>query len=56
MEASGLLDGDRYEQLAARARTIVADSIAFSERSPLPDPETATHGVIGLPFDPRGPR
>ncbi len=56
MEAGGLLDGDRYEQLAEKARTIVADSIAFSERSPLPDPETATHGVIGLPFDPRGPR
>jgi TPP-dependent pyruvate/acetoin dehydrogenase alpha subunit len=56
MEAAGLIDDDRYEAMADGARTIVADSIAFSESSPLPDPATATHGVIGLPFDPRGPR
>jgi TPP-dependent pyruvate/acetoin dehydrogenase alpha subunit len=56
MEATGLLDADRFEQMEQEARSVVADSIAFSEDSPLPDPATATQGVIGLAFDPRGPR
>ena len=53
--AAGRLDEDRYEQLAEQARRVVAESIAFAEASPLPDPATATGGVISLPFDARGP-
>jgi len=56
LEDAGLLDGDRYAAMLESARTIVADSIEFSENSPLPDPATASDGVISLPFDPRGPK
>ena len=56
LEDAGLLDGDRYAAMLESARTIVADSIEFAENSPLPDPATASDGVISLPFDPRGPK
>jgi TPP-dependent pyruvate/acetoin dehydrogenase alpha subunit len=56
MEAAGLLDGDRYEAMVEAALAIVAESVEFSENSPLPDSATATSGVISLPFDPRGPK
>jgi TPP-dependent pyruvate/acetoin dehydrogenase alpha subunit len=56
MEGAGLLDGDRYEEMVQVAANVLAESIAFSENSPLPDPATATNGVISLPFDARGPR
>lgn len=53
--AAGLLDEDGYEQLAEKARRVVAESIVFAEASPLPDPATATGGVMSLQFDARGP-
>jgi TPP-dependent pyruvate/acetoin dehydrogenase alpha subunit len=56
MEAAGLLDSDRYDEMFQAARSVLEDSIEFSENSPIPDPATATTGVISLPFDPRGPR
>jgi TPP-dependent pyruvate/acetoin dehydrogenase alpha subunit len=55
LEGAGRLDASRFDDLSESARTRVADSIAFSEGSPLPDPATATSGVISLPFDARGP-
>jgi pyruvate dehydrogenase E1 component alpha subunit len=55
LERAGHLDSERYEELAEAARATVAESIAFAEASPLPDPATATAGVISLPFDARGP-
>jgi pyruvate dehydrogenase E1 component alpha subunit len=56
MEAAGLLDGDRYDEMVHTASAVVAEAVAFSENSPLPDPATATSGVLSLPFDPRGPK
>jgi pyruvate dehydrogenase E1 component alpha subunit len=56
MEAAGLLDGDRYDEMVETASAVVAEAVAFSENSPLPDPATATSGVLSLPFDPRGPK
>jgi TPP-dependent pyruvate/acetoin dehydrogenase alpha subunit len=56
MEAAGHLDADRYEEMFQQARSVLEASIEFSENSPVPDPATATNGVISLPFDPRGPR
>jgi TPP-dependent pyruvate/acetoin dehydrogenase alpha subunit len=55
LESQGRLGGADFGELADRARQTVADAIAFSENSPLPDPQTATVGVTGIPFDPRGP-
>jgi pyruvate dehydrogenase E1 component alpha subunit len=55
LESGGRLSGTGFAELADRARQTVADAIAFSESSPLPDPQTATAGVVGIPFDPRGP-
>jgi pyruvate dehydrogenase E1 component alpha subunit len=55
LEAAGQLDGDRYAEMAEAARAVVTEAIAFAESSPLPDPATATTGVISLPFDARGP-
>jgi TPP-dependent pyruvate/acetoin dehydrogenase alpha subunit len=55
LESQGRLGGADFGELADRARQTVADAIAFSENSPLPDPPTATVGVTGIPFDPRGP-
>jgi TPP-dependent pyruvate/acetoin dehydrogenase alpha subunit len=55
LEQSGRLDPGRFDELAASAREVVADAIAFAERSPLPDPATAGDGVLGLPFDARRP-
>ena len=56
MEAAGHLDAERYEEMFQEARSVLEASIEFSENSPVPDPATATTGVISLPFDPRGPR
>jgi pyruvate dehydrogenase E1 component alpha subunit len=56
LEAAGRLDADRYDAMLESARTVVADAIEFAENSPLPDPATASDGVISLPFDPRGPK
>jgi TPP-dependent pyruvate/acetoin dehydrogenase alpha subunit len=55
LEAAGLLEPSGYEQLLADARLVVAEAIAFAEASPLPDPASATRGVMSLPFDVRGP-
>jgi TPP-dependent pyruvate/acetoin dehydrogenase alpha subunit len=55
LESEGLLDPAGYDRLAEDARTVVADSIAFAEASPLPDPATASSGVVSLPFDARRP-
>ena len=54
LENAGLIDPSRYEELVAKAREVVQDAIRFAEASPLPDPATATKGVIGLAFDPKG--
>jgi pyruvate dehydrogenase E1 component alpha subunit len=44
----GDIDDSGYEQLDGRVRTQVQEAIAFAERSPWPDPSTATDGVTGL--------
>jgi pyruvate dehydrogenase E1 component alpha subunit len=54
LEARGRLAPGRYDELVTNARAVVQDAIRFAESSPLPDPATATHGVTGLSFDPRG--
>ncbi|MGO9965544.1 MAG: thiamine pyrophosphate-dependent dehydrogenase E1 component subunit alpha [Acidimicrobiales bacterium] len=51
---AGLLDQSQYEKLEAQAHEVVEDAIRFAESSPLPDPATATKGVIGLAVDPKG--
>jgi TPP-dependent pyruvate/acetoin dehydrogenase alpha subunit len=56
LEAARQLDAERYEEMFQEARSVLEASIEFSENSPVPDPATATTGVISLPFDPRGPR
>ena len=38
MEAAGLLDGDRYDEMFQAARSVLQASIEFSENSPIPDP------------------
>jgi TPP-dependent pyruvate/acetoin dehydrogenase alpha subunit len=55
LERAGLLGPGEYDELVARARDVVAASIAFAEASPQPDPATATTGVMSLPFDAKGP-
>ncbi len=55
LEKAGRLEPDEYVQLLEAAQAVVAESIAFAEASPLPDPATATSGVLGLPFDAKGP-
>ncbi len=58
LEGAGRLDAGGYEQLAEDARSVVADSIAFAEAAPPPDPRsaaTASSGVVSLPFDARRP-
>ena len=55
MERAGRLDADRFAELQASAREIVADAIRFADESPLPDPATAALGVTALPFDAKGP-
>jgi TPP-dependent pyruvate/acetoin dehydrogenase alpha subunit len=55
LEKAGRLEPDEYVQLLEAAQAVVAESIAFAEASPLPDPATATSGVLGLPFDVKGP-
>jgi pyruvate dehydrogenase E1 component alpha subunit len=55
LERDGRLDSGRFDELAVRAREVVADAIAFAEESPLPNPATAADDVIALPFDPKGP-
>jgi pyruvate dehydrogenase E1 component alpha subunit len=54
LEDAGLLEPSRYEELIANAGEVVQDAIRFAEASPLPDPATATNGVIGLAFDRKG--
>ncbi len=54
LENAGRLEPSRYEQLVANAREVVQDAIRFAEASPLPDPASATKGVISLAFDPKG--
>jgi len=55
LERAGYLGPGEYDDVVARAREVVAASIAFAEASPLPDVATATTGVMSLPFDPKGP-
>jgi TPP-dependent pyruvate/acetoin dehydrogenase alpha subunit len=55
LETADLIDPGRYDELAAAARDVVADAIAFAESSPAPDPATAGDGVTRLHFDQRGP-
>jgi TPP-dependent pyruvate/acetoin dehydrogenase alpha subunit len=55
LEAEGRLSGSEYAELLERAKRTVADAISFAESSPPPDAGTATLGVTGIPFDPRGP-
>jgi TPP-dependent pyruvate/acetoin dehydrogenase alpha subunit len=55
LESGGRLGGTGFAELVEGARQTVAEAIAFAETSRLPDPETATVGVTGIAFDPRGP-
>jgi TPP-dependent pyruvate/acetoin dehydrogenase alpha subunit len=55
LEGAGRLDAGGYDGLVAHAREVVAAAIAFAEGSPLPDPATATAGVMSLPYDAKGP-
>jgi TPP-dependent pyruvate/acetoin dehydrogenase alpha subunit len=55
LAAEGRLSAAEYGEIAERAKRTVSDSIAFAESSSPPDPSTATLGVTGIPFDPRGP-
>jgi TPP-dependent pyruvate/acetoin dehydrogenase alpha subunit len=52
----GQLDSVEFERLVATARELVQDAIAFAESSPMPDPATATAGVLSIPFETRGPK
>jgi TPP-dependent pyruvate/acetoin dehydrogenase alpha subunit len=56
LEEAGRLDATRYERLLTKAREVVQDAIAFAESSPLPDPATATAGVLSIPFETKGPK
>ena len=47
---------DRLSKLESEARAPVQDAIEFADSSPWPDASTAADGVLGLPFDQRGPR
>jgi TPP-dependent pyruvate/acetoin dehydrogenase alpha subunit len=56
LQEQGRLDSADYERLVAKAREVVQDAIAFAESSPLPDPASATAGVMSIPFETRGPK
>jgi TPP-dependent pyruvate/acetoin dehydrogenase alpha subunit len=55
LESAGRLERGRFDALAEKAKEVTEDAIRFAEESPEPDPTTATLGVTGLAFDPKGP-